>query len=95
MTKEIAAALPALGSQDQVADPIAQIKYFEPCGSFTWYVVEYDGNDTLFGKVISHLCPDGELGYFNLSELKSIKGPMGLEIERDLYWTPKPLSKCK
>jgi hypothetical protein len=30
-----------------------------------------------------------ELGYFSLKELKEVKGPMGLPIERDLYYEPK------
>lgn len=33
---------------------------------------------------------DGELGYFSLDELASIKAPpFGLGIERDLYWDDK------
>ena len=34
-----------------------------------------------------------ELGYFTLDELKSIKGPMGLPIERDRYFSPTALNK--
>jgi hypothetical protein len=34
-----------------------------------------------------------ELGYFSLSELKSVKGPMGLPIERDLHFEPKTLKE--
>jgi hypothetical protein len=30
-----------------------------------------------------------ELGNFSLKELKEVKGPMGLPIERDLYYEPK------
>jgi hypothetical protein len=51
---------------------------------------EFDGNDTFFGLV------DGlekELGYFSLSELQSVRGPLGLPIERDLYWRPKTLKE--
>lgn len=29
-----------------------------------------------------------EWGYFLLSELEAAKGPLGLSIERDLYFTP-------
>ena len=29
---------------------------------------------------------EGELGYFSLRELQTVKGPLGLGIERDLYW---------
>ena len=34
---------------------------------------------------------ENEFGYFSLRELESIRGPFGLTIERDLYWTPKPI----
>ena len=49
-------------------------------------VVDY----ILFGLV------DGqfkELGYFRLSELESVRGPMGLPIERDLYCQAKTLEE--
>jgi hypothetical protein len=36
-----------------------------------------------------------ELGYFSLDELAEIKGPLGLRIERDLNFCPKPLSEIK
>lgn len=35
-----------------------------------------------------------EYGYFALSELRAVTGPEDLQIERDLYWTPRPLSEC-
>jgi hypothetical protein len=35
-----------------------------------------------------------EWGYFSLSELRSVKGPFGLGIERDLYFDPQPISKA-
>ena len=95
LTKEIKKELPALYSQDEIANPIVHIKFFDPCGSFTWFILEYDQEDTFFAFVKSHLCPEGELGYVSLSELQSINGPMGLKIERDLYFTAKPLSQCQ
>jgi hypothetical protein len=70
-------------------------KFFDPCGSFSWFIIEFDGNDLLFCKVFSSLCPDGELGYSSLSEIQSVRGALGLGIERDLYFTPKRLSECK
>jgi hypothetical protein len=33
-----------------------------------------------------------ELGYFSLAELLTNRGKLGLEIERDLYFTPCRLS---
>jgi len=34
-----------------------------------------------------------EWGYFSLAELQSVKGPLGIGIERDLYFEPQPISK--
>jgi hypothetical protein len=43
-----------------------------------------------FGFVDGH---EAELGYFTLSDLERIRGPLGLKIERDLYWKPTLLSE--
>jgi hypothetical protein len=76
-------------SQDgKGGEAIAYVKFFTPDSSFTWYALEFDGNDRFFGLV------DGqckELGYFSLSELETVRGPLGLSIERDLYWKPTKL----
>lgn len=92
ITKELREKLPPLYSQENVKDPIAHAKFFTPDSSWTWYALEFDGEDTFFGYVDGL---EAELGYFSLSELESVKGPMGLNIERDLYWEPKPLSEIK
>ena len=98
MTKEIEKKLPKLYSQENVKDPICQVKYFTPDSSFTWYITEGEkkGDDWLFfGKTISSFEPEGELGYVSLNELKSVRGPLGLPVERDMWFTPRPLSECK
>ena len=43
-----------------------------------------------FGLVFGH---EREFGYFLLSELEEVCGPMGLPIERDLHWQPKTLEE--
>ena len=35
-----------------------------------------------------------ELGTFSLNELQSVRGIMGLGVERDIHWQPKLLSQC-
>lgn len=93
LTAENRKALPALYSQDGKGfEAIAHVKFFTPDSSWTWYATEFDGEDTFFGLVSGH---EEELGYFSLSELQSVTGPMGLHIERDIHWTPRPLSECK
>lgn len=94
LPKEIADRLPPLYSQEEQGDnAIAQVKFFTPWTSWTWYVSEYDPVERLcFGVVVGH---ERELGYFSVDELEEIRGPGGLRIERDLYWTPKPLKECR
>ena len=91
LTKELRRKLPPLYSQDsQGGKAVVYVKYFSPSSSWSWYATEFDGEDIFFGLVDGH-CK--ELGYFILSELESVNGPMGLPIERDLYWKPKTLEE--
>ena len=98
LTKEIIKKLPKLYSQEKKSDPICNLKFFTPDSSFTWYITEgrkeQNGDWLFFGKVVSHLCPNGELGYVMLSQLQSVRGALGLPVERDKFWSPKPLSQC-
>ncbi|MDQ3333478.1 MAG: DUF2958 domain-containing protein [Planctomycetota bacterium] len=55
--------------------------------------MEWDGPQRLaFGFVDGH---EQEFGYFDLAELEKIRGPLGLHVERDLYFQPKPVSQCR
>lgn len=71
------------------------VKFFTPDSSWTWWACsasqdEKSGDVQFFGLVQGF---EKEIGYFCLSELESIKGPLGLPVERDLYWNPIPLSE--
>ena len=106
LTKELAKTLPALYSQENNADPMVLCKFFTPDAGWTWFAIEgspvdangfYDTDkekvDFVFFGLVSGL--DFELGYFSLSELKSIRGKFGLPVERDLYFQPTRLSEVK
>ena len=88
MTTELKKEMPALYSQEHEAEPLAAVKFFTPWSNWTWYAMEFDGEDTFFGLVDGFDC---ELGYFSLAELESIRGPGGLRIERDLYFKATPV----
>ncbi len=92
LPKYVTSELPKLYETENVADPIVRCKFFLPGTTWTWYVLEYDGEDNFFGYVAG-ACP--ELGYFSLKELMSAKGAFGLPIERDLYFKPQPLSSIR
>ena len=83
-------ALPPLGATADEPDPQVQAKFFYPDCSWTWYAIEFDGEDTFFGLVDGF---EKELGTFSLKELRENRGQLGLEIERDFYFTPCPLSE--
>lgn len=92
--KELRNTVPLLYSQDgKGMEAVAQVKFFTPDSNWTWYVTEAaeeDGDVRFFGLVKGF---ETELGYFMLSELQAARGPLGLPIERDLYFKPKPLSQ--
>ena len=87
------ALLPALYACENAPDPAAEVKLFMPGTRWTWYLLEFDGDDTLFGYVKSGLDERfDELGYISLSELEALVGPFGLRVERDVHWEPTRLS---
>jgi hypothetical protein len=93
LTEEVKKTLPALYSQEKLGNnAIVYAKFFCPWSFWTWYATEFDGKDTFFGLVQGF---ETELGYFSLNDLEEIRGPFGLTIERDLYFTPTTLAECR
>lgn len=107
LTKDVLDRLPELYSQEHTPDPIVQVKFFTPDSSWSWYVTEgslVDENNVvcagdarpadflMFGLVVGQFT---ELGYVSYMELSNARGPLGLWVERDLHFTPQPLSQIK
>jgi len=90
--QEVKQQIPKLYETEEQNNSIAYVKLF--LDSWTWYITEISiDNDICFGYVVS---PFGaELGYFSLNEIKSIKGSLGLDVERDLFFKPTRLSLIK
>ena len=68
------------------------VKLFTPDAQCTWLLTELGLDDIAFG-----LCDLGlggpELGYVSMTELRALRGPLGLPIERDEHFdADKPLS---
>jgi len=74
---------PLYGGEEKGLDALAQVKFFTPDSSWTWYASEFDREDNFFGLVVGF---DVNLGYFLLKEMQEARGPMGLPVERDLYY---------
>lgn len=93
LPSDIRAVLPELYKNEHLGlDAIAPVKFFTPTSNWTWYPTEYDGEDIFFG-LVSGL--EVELGYFSLAELENVRGPLGMPIERDLYYTPTTLRELQ
>ena len=83
----------AASAETTEPDPAPVLKLFNPLGAATWLATELgEDGDTLFGLAdLGFGCP--ELGYFSLSEIRAIRLPYGLWIERQHgFETPFPLS---
>lgn len=87
ITEEQRAQMLANGRQSRDRedfDPAPVVKLFTPDGWATWLLTEIDPDDPdhAFG-----LCDLGqgfpELGYVSLDELATVRGRLGLPIERD------------
>ena len=92
LTQELRRRLPPLYSQENTKDPTVHAKFFTPDSNWTWFATEgseEEGDVRFFGYVIGF---EEEWGYFVLSELESARGPLGLPIERDLYFKPGSFS---
>ena len=101
LPKEIREILPPLYAQDgKGGKAVVYAKFFTPSSSWTWMVLEgepvldesgtHEVDYRFFGLVEGH---EREFGYFLLSELEEVRGPMGLPIERDLHFKPKTLQE--
>jgi hypothetical protein len=95
LTRALEKRFAQVGSQENVKDPIVIAKFFNPNGSGTWLMTEYDpetreffGYASIFGDW------NDEWGYSSLDELEAYRGRFGLGIERDLYWDEKPMSEA-
>lgn len=88
--KDILENIPDLYETQRSLNPTCQIKLFTPDAQWTWYIIEIskEDNSTCYGYVVGF---ESELGYFSLKEVESIKGALGLKVERDISFKPTAL----
>jgi hypothetical protein len=75
-------------------DHFPVVKLFTPDANCTWLITEIDPEEP---ELAFGLCDLGlgypELGYISLEEIRSLRGLLGLPVERDLHFEAKfPLS---
>ena len=83
--------LPKLYETDnkKLEDIIIHMHFF--IGSCDWYMAEYSSPERLFFgyAILNNDIDNSEWGYISFDELCSIKTKLGIEVDRDLYWTAK------
>ena len=92
MPSQLRDRLPGLGKNRgaPLETATVHVRYFDPASNWCWYVLEFDGEDTCFGFVLTkHQALAGE---FTISELRALRyheeglGEVG--VERDTYFEP-------
>src|SRR5687767_10433422 len=88
MTAELERRFAEVASQGIEKDPVIIARFFDPVGRRTWYATEYQPViKAFFGFVSTNGNRNDEWCFFFLAKLEAYTGPLGLGIERDLYWT--------
>lgn len=86
------------GSQDTKEDPTIIVKLFDCCGSWTWYLTEYEPIEKIAFGYVSKLVGNWEFdewGWVSIQELSQLKLWPIKRIERDIHFKPKPFSQLK
>ena len=89
MTKQIEKAARKQYNLGSDLDQNVVAKFFDPCGSWSWFVMNQDPDNPeyLWGIIKGF---EVEQGSFSLSELQNYRGRLGLGIERDISFRPQP-----
>lgn len=97
ITRKLEQRFKQIGSQDgKGLDAIVIVKFFDPCGSWTWYATEFNAEDGIFFGYVDGNFP--EWGTFSLAEFHKFNEQakhnirrLGLGIERDVHCGEKIL----
>jgi hypothetical protein len=78
----------AIDRQDQALDFEPVVKLFTPDGNATWLLTEIDSHTGLGFGLYDLGLSEPELGYVSIAEIETLRGPLGLPVERDLHFAP-------
>ena len=93
MNKELEKRFAEVGQQEGKGyGALVIAKYFHPRSEWTWYATEYNAADRVFFGYVRGF--EEEWGYFSLDEMETVRDPVGLGVERDLYFEEQPLRKA-
>jgi hypothetical protein len=76
----------AMDKGDDALDFKPVVKLFTPVAQCTWLLTELDPDDGLAFGLCDLGMGEPELGYVSLVEIASVRGKLGLPVERDLHF---------
>lgn len=87
--------LPALYSTENVSleDKLIHMHFF--LGGCDWYVAEYGREERIFFgyAILNDDLDNAEWGYVSFDELRELRTSSGIEVDRDLHWSPLKYSQ--
>ena len=94
--KQLEKLPPHYETQNVSADDTLIYMHFFLAGC-DWYMAEYDAQQrTFFGyAILNNDLQNAEWGYVSFDELREVRTRQGIEVDRDLYWTPKRASEIE
>ena len=86
LTKEIKTKAEKQYDKGSDMDQEVVAKFFNPIGQATWYLMNKSPEDSYCWGIVDWMAL--EVGSFDIKELEETELPMGMKIERDLYFKP-------
>lgn len=91
-TKQQLSKVPDLYATEQIPLEDKLVYFHFTIDKSHWWIMEFDGDDIFFGYVLLNgWLQDAELGYFNFSDLESVKLGGLLEVVNDPTWIIRPV----
>lgn len=94
-TVEELAKIPKLYETENIPlkDKIIHLHFF--IGGCDWYIAEYSPEEEIFWgyAILNGDTENAEWGYISFKELRELVVGPGIEVDRDLWWEPKPAEK--
>ncbi len=96
LTAELRKRLPRFKDIAEEENPTVHGKFFMADERYTWYLIAFDGKDTLYGWLtVTGTGGENEFGFYSLADIKQLRGCLGLPVERDKVFKPRRLSEIE
>ena len=86
--------IPKLFSNTREKDPVAYVRFMAAWRKTSWYVFEWDGEDTFFGYQVRE-GGSRHYGLFSLAQLARLESMYGSPVIQDYAFQPTRMSELR